>query len=101
MGEICQGCGKRNCMGHRPTMDGNVGPPRYQKPMAEKAEWQDMSTAPLTAREVQVKLDDGRVLVAHYAEGGGEDQPPFKGWFRRVLDTYREVTPVAWRPLPL
>lgn len=70
--------------------------------MAEKTVWRDMTTAPLGGREVQVKLDDGRVMVAHYAvDTSGEDQPPYKGWFRRTETACLEVTPVAWRPLPL
>lgn len=31
MSGICQQCGRSNCMGHRPTMSGKVGPPEMDK----------------------------------------------------------------------
>jgi len=52
----------------------------------------------------------GEFMVAHFAEGGGEEQPPFgPGWFYPVLSKegkvvmYAEVAPKpdGWLPLPL
>lgn len=43
-------------------------------------EWQPMSTAPRNATEIEVSTDL-RSVVAHWAEGDGENVPPFRGWF--------------------
>jgi hypothetical protein len=47
-----------------------------------------------------------RVYRAHWAEGGGEEQPYFIGWFEAVLRAdgsvsyHREIpAPYAWRPI--
>lgn len=63
--------------------------------------WRTMDTAPLTATWVEVKLADGRELIAHWACGGGEEQPPFRGWFikyRGCNGFYGIADPISWRP---
>lgn len=69
-------------------------------------EWQPMATAPKEGYPIEfvtVKLADGSTRSpCHYAcDLSGEYQPPFKGWF--IPDGtgkgYKEVHPVAWRPL--
>jgi hypothetical protein len=46
---------------------------------------------------------DGKLLEPmHFACGGGEDQPAFRGWFVPFTDPksgFYEVTPVEWQPL--
>lgn len=69
--------------------------------------WQPMSSAPKNAKEIEVKMRDGQVLTAHWAQDlSGEDQPPFIGWFTAAKDSrgktsrFREIeTPIAWRPV--
>ena len=42
-------------------------------------------------------------LIIHWADGGGEDQPPFKGWFFWTGYDFREITTgdlLGWPPLP-
>jgi hypothetical protein len=59
-----------------------------------------MASAPRDASDIYALLEGGSNEFVHWAEGGGEDQPPFRGWFRRITGcTCLEVTPVAWRPL--
>ncbi len=59
-----------------------------------------MDTAPLNATWVQVKMANGKILRAHWASGGGEEQPPFRGWFVDAGSYMRGIDdPVAWRPL--
>ncbi len=45
-----------------------------------------METAPKDATVVRLFFDDGgRSCDAHWAHGGGEDQPPFgPAWFKEV-----------------
>jgi len=39
-----------------------------------------------------VMLESGEVVEVHYAFGGGEDQPPFEGWFRDAGGWFYEVS---------
>lgn len=68
-------------------------------------EWQPMSTAPRNATEIEVSTDL-RSTVAHWAEGDGENVPPFRGWFEAIrksdgkVSHYLEIEPPhAWRPI--
>lgn len=75
--------------------------------------WQPAATAPETAEWVQLGYPPDRsreptIIVAHFAQDmSGEEQPPFKGWFRANLGDggrvygFSGVPPgwVAWRPL--
>lgn len=70
------------------------------------AEWQPIDSAPRDARWLCVKMADGSELVAHYAEGDGENTPPFKGWFveptvlGKKSGYFAEIdTPTHWRPV--
>ena len=59
--------------------------------------WSEMAVAPKTGATIEVKLQDGTIITAHWAQDlTGEEQPPFQGWF----DEYRnQVFPVHWRPI--
>lgn len=71
-------------------------------PLANGSEtsWRDMKTAPMDATWVEVMMKNGGVVRAHWAEGGGEEQPPFRGWFVDAGSFFREIDrPVAWKPI--
>lgn len=62
--------------------------------------WHPMSDAPLNATDVWLLFRDGRQEVAHWAHGGGEDQPVFgPAWFKKCGSGYVQVsgTPYAWQ----
>ena len=62
--------------------------------------WQPMNEAPCDGTWVIGKLSDGRVVVMHWAEDlSGEEQPPFRGWFKSCGSYMAGVDPVAWRPV--
>jgi hypothetical protein len=66
------------------------------------ADLETMGIAPKDATEIQLFFPDGSSVVAHWAHGGGEDQPPFgPAWFKRSGHSYVEVTqsPIGWLPL--
>lgn len=60
--------------------------------------WRDMDSAPKDATWIRVLLEDGAECRAHWACGGGEEQPPFKGWFVARGDYFSEVEPLKWMP---
>ena len=68
--------------------------------------WMPIETAPKNAKEILVRTQDKHgnvgVVVAHYADGGGEDQPPYKGWFMRNNYGFHEIAMklLDWQPLP-
>ncbi len=75
-------------------------PPTALRPMSEAP-----TTGPVV--EILVATTDRAGcrgwLIAHYAEGGGEDQPPFRGWFYWTGYSFRELaaaTLLGWLPLP-
>lgn len=66
--------------------------------------WDPMSNAPVTGYpilRVRGRDKDGKLIEnMHYAEGGGEEQPPFKGWFVPAGErSYSGVDPVEWQPM--
>lgn len=67
--------------------------------------WDPMSNAPTEGHPIlRIRGRDihGNILEPiHYACGGGEDQPAFKGWFipYQTGSGYYEVFPVEWQPL--
>lgn len=67
--------------------------------------WDPMSNAPIDGYpilEVRGRTASGQLLEPmHYAYGGGEDQPPFRGWFvpYKAGSGFYEVSPVEWQPL--
>lgn len=67
--------------------------------------WDPMSNAPMTGPIVHVRgRDKNGVLLEpmHYAYGGGEEQPPFRGWFIPYSNPklgFHQVNPVEWQPL--
>lgn len=62
--------------------------------------WKSMASAPMNATWVEVKMRNGKILKAHWAAGGGEEQPAFRGWFVDAGSYMRGIAdPVAWRPL--
>ena len=70
-------------------------------------ELQSLDTAPKNATYILALATDryrNRFwLVVHWAQGGGEEQPPFRGWFYHCGDGYSEIQPqyiLGWMPLP-
>lgn len=64
--------------------------------------WDPMSNAPTDGEILFVRGrdKDGNILEnIHYAYGGGEEQPFFRGWFIPVDRGYHQVFPVEWQPL--
>ena len=68
--------------------------------------WDPMVSAPHKGRVTEVKgrTKDGFVIACmHYAHGGGEEQPAFRGWFApfNPLEArgFYQVFPVEWQPL--
>jgi hypothetical protein len=78
---------------------------RFVEPPAPEG-WKRMSEAPLKAIDVEVLLRDGTTKIAHWAHGGGDDQPRFgPAWFEAINDAagrrmyFAELSePVGWRP---
>ena len=68
--------------------------------------WQPIETAPKDATEVLLLVEKDGVkhpLVAHWAYGGGEDQPSFgPAWFEWDGYGYRGIhgKPTHWAPIP-
>jgi hypothetical protein len=62
--------------------------------------WINMDGAPLDSRNIKVRDKDGKEFTAHYAcDLSGEEQPPFKGWFTKLGNSYVEVFPVEWKKI--
>jgi hypothetical protein len=65
--------------------------------------WDPMSNAPAMdapLTEIRVRDAKGRIYEpVHWAQGGGEEQPPFRGWFVRTPNINYGVDPVEWQPL--
>lgn len=67
-----------------------------------------MAEAPKTAKWILLKMPRRRGypnfywVVAHWADGGGEEQPRFRGWFYDTGFDYRGLTeePIGWVELP-
>lgn len=71
-------------------------------------EWQPMTSAPKNATEIRVRMADGSVIErAHWASDmSGEEQPPFRGWFKPIFRSDGSVSfyadigePAAWMPV--
>lgn len=68
---------------------------------------QPIETAPKTAVEIILFVpkkgwpSEYRV-IGHWADGGGDEQPRFKGWFRDTGCGFSEIggEPTHWAPLP-
>ena len=70
------------------------------------AGWMPMESAPKDGKEVILRIPargwpDHYQQIAHWADDmSGEEQPPFRGWFRNTGYGYAEVAdPTGWRPL--
>lgn len=65
--------------------------------------WDPMNSAPSRGSkilDIRGRAADGRVLEPmHYAHGGGEEQPRFRGWFIPCGSRFQQVEPVEWQPL--
>lgn len=68
--------------------------------------WDPMANAPSRGSSIlKVRGRDAKGAILepmHFAEGGGEEQPSFKGWFVPYGDGMSgsyEVHPVEWQPL--
>jgi hypothetical protein len=67
--------------------------------------WQPIEAAPKNGTKIRALMHDGtRHHDVHWADGGGEDQPRYRGWFRPSRndeDRFHFVgidTPLAWKP---
>lgn len=66
--------------------------------------WDSMSSAPTkgsTIMFIRGRGADGQIFEQmHYAVGGGDEQPPFEGWFVASSDdrSFCQVFPVEWQP---
>lgn len=85
-----------------PTVHEQMAAADRVKSMPDDLEWRSMHSAPHDCSWVQVKMKDGQILRAHWAEDmTGEEQPCFRGWFKRGGDGFIDIgNPIAWRPLP-
>lgn len=65
--------------------------------------WDPMVNAPRAGYpilQIRCRLADGRIAEpVHYACGGGDEQPPFDGWFEPAGSGFQEVAAVEWQPL--
>jgi hypothetical protein len=68
--------------------------------------WDPITNAPMGGYPIlKVRGRDakGNILEPiHFAEGGGEEQPPFRGWFVPYGDGrsgFYQVRPIEWQPL--
>lgn len=84
--------------------------PQHGKPhWSETVEWRPdrwdpMDNAPTEGQILEVRGRDaaGSVLEPmHYAYGGGDEQPAFRGWFVPFKSGrgFFQVSPVEWQPL--
>lgn len=73
------------------------------------ATWRSMNTAPKNATWVLLRVPCARkglpatmTIVGHWADGGGDEQPRFRGWFQDTGYGFAEITPepTGWMPLP-
>ena len=69
--------------------------------------WMPMDSAPKNSTEILLRIKDKSeqtgYVVGHWADGGGEEQPPYRGWFMR--SAYRGYVEIPaeildWQPLP-
>jgi len=76
---------------------------------AEPGALRPMSEAPMSGpmMDILVAMVDRhgnrRWTISHYAFGGGEDQPPFRGWFFWTGHGYAQLDAhgmLGWLPLP-
>ncbi len=97
--------------GTAPASSRDAGTPERGNSSAADAKpsgWRSMESAPKNATWVALLTEDKRgkrtYYIAHFAEGGGEDQPSFgPGWFYGSGGSgYYEVygEPIAWFPVP-
>lgn len=85
---------------------GAAAPP--EDPMPRVSGWRTMDSAPRDATEI-IALCPNRagcrgVLIVHFAQGGGEDQPRFgPDWFFWTGYSFMHLSPppTHWMPIPL
>lgn len=74
-----------------------------QPSTVDPTRWLPISSAPRDATWIEVKDRNGNVAKAHFAYGGGEDQPPFGPAFFVATKgggyTEMHPQPLQWRPL--
>lgn len=90
-------------------MDDRDNPWRSLDRAPKDSTWVEVKVAisrPLDDKRTDERLLPSKVFIAHYACGGGEEQPPFIGWFEAVTRLDGSTSyfsgipePYAWRPL--
>lgn len=74
--------------------------------MTERKGWQPIETAPKNATWIvgryKAKFGGWHYHVVHWADGGGDDQPRFRGWFKwsgaSGGDMHQVDPPHEWTP---
>jgi hypothetical protein len=65
-------------------------------------DWRPIATAPRDATDIRVRDENGTENVAHFAHGGGEDQPPYGPAFFVKVGSYNaelRPQPIEWLPV--
>lgn len=62
--------------------------------------WQEVTNEQHNGKWMDVMLADGTVIRAHWAQNtSGEEQPPYRGWFKRVGNYMAQIDdPILWKP---
>lgn len=61
--------------------------------------WQSVTADQHHGKWLDVMMPDGAIIRAHWAQDmSGEEQPPFRGWFRKVGSFMAEIgEPILWK----
>lgn len=83
------------------NLDSSQSPHWSRKILWRDGRWDNLCNAPTIGNITWVRgrTAQGETFEMHYACGGGDDQPPFKGWFRQWPGMMVEVFPIEWQPL--
>lgn len=87
-------------VGHYP----DAGKPHWSTTIKwREGRWDPMTNAPMEGRPIlyiRGRSANGTILEPmHYAYGGGDEQPAFRGWFVPFGSGFIQVSPVEWQPL--
>lgn len=62
--------------------------------------WQPITAEQQHGKWLDVMMADGEIVRAHWAQDmSGEEQPPYRGWFRRIGSFNGQIgEPILWKP---